>query len=57
MVLLNVCFKSLAYCCSLEKKCERRDNAMQEIGLSEKDYEKLKNKFDKELVKVLNKRK
>ena len=49
----ELCFKSLAYCCGLEKHCPMRNRAMRRIGLSPEKYRKLKNLFDKILLEVV----
>lgn len=33
-----LCFKHLAFCCSVEKKCGRRDPFLGVLGLTKKDY-------------------
>ncbi len=49
----GVCYGSLAYCCSFEKKCGYRDKVIKKIGLTRKQFLKLKGDFDKSLFKLL----
>jgi predicted metal-binding transcription factor (methanogenesis marker protein 9) len=49
----KLCFYSLSYCCGLKKQCKMRDEVMQNIGLSTEDYIKLKDLFDKNLLKII----
>ncbi len=39
-----LCFKNLAWCCSLDKKCGYRDSLLKTIGLARKDYRRYKNR-------------
>ena len=41
-VLKFLCWKSLAYCCSLERKCIHRDIALEVLGISKETYAKIK---------------
>jgi hypothetical protein len=42
LAMLRTCFGSLAYCCSLDNKCMDRDGALELLGLSTEDYERIK---------------
>ena len=42
----ELCYKSLAYCCGLEKPCYDRNKAIKELGLTKKEYKILKDNFD-----------
>ena len=41
-VLNLTCWKSLAYCCSLERNCPQRDIALEVLGISKEDFTKIK---------------
>ena len=41
-----LCFRSLAYCCGLEKKCPYRDTVLAILGISEEEYKEVKKKAD-----------
>ncbi len=40
--LASLCHGSLAYCCPLSKRCPERDRALEVLGLTPEDYERLK---------------
>lgn len=44
------CYGSLAYCCSLEKRCINRDKALELLGLTREDYRKLKEECHKRII-------
>jgi len=44
------CYGSLAYCCSLDKRCINRDRALELLGLTHEDYRKLKEEFHKRII-------
>ncbi|MHA1721532.1 MAG: zinc ribbon domain-containing protein [Candidatus Baldrarchaeia archaeon] len=44
------CYGSLAYCCSLDKRCINRDKALELLGLTHEDYQKLKEEFHKRII-------
>ena len=46
----GTCFGSLVWCCKISKLCYLRDAALVKIGLSAKEYMKLKKKLAKELL-------
>jgi len=48
------CFGSLAYCCGLEKPCDVRDGVLKKLGLTKKDFIKLKKQFDENLLELTN---
>jgi len=52
-IMKETCFGSLAYCCSLDKECDSRDNVLKKLNLSKKEFLKLKENFDRELFKIL----
>jgi len=41
-----LCFKSLAYCCGIEKKCPNRDFVLKMLGISHEEYKRMKEEFD-----------
>ncbi|MHA1754131.1 MAG: zinc ribbon domain-containing protein [Candidatus Odinarchaeia archaeon] len=45
-----LCFKGLAYCCSLEKPCSNRDLALELLGISKYEYRKIKERIDREIL-------
>jgi hypothetical protein len=45
-----LCFKSLAYCCSLEKPCSNRDLALKLLSLDKRDYIELKEELDRKFI-------
>lgn len=55
-IMQDTCFGSLSYCCGLKKKCNPRDNAMSKLAMSNTEYEKLKNKFDEDIIKLRKKK-
>ena len=55
-ILKETCFGSLSYCCGLESPCSPRDKVIKQLGLTKKEFIKLKNNFDKELFELLNKK-
>jgi hypothetical protein len=42
LAMLRTCFGSLAYCCSLDRKCVDRDGALELLGLTTEDYQRIK---------------
>ncbi|MCF2135970.1 MAG: hypothetical protein K9W43_01910 [Candidatus Thorarchaeota archaeon] len=40
--LASLCHGSLAYCCPLSKRCPERDRALEVLGLTPEDYERMK---------------
>jgi len=44
------CYGSLAYCCSLDKRCINRDRALELLGLTYEDYRKLKEEFHRKII-------
>ncbi len=40
--LASLCHGSLAYCCPLSKRCPERDRALEVLGLTPRDYERMK---------------
>jgi len=51
-IMQETCWNSISYCCSLNQECESRDNVIKKLGLTKKDFKKLKENFDKELFKL-----
>ncbi len=50
-IIKNIlCFKALAYCCSLDKPCSNRDLALEMLGLSKKTYTELKEDFERRII-------
>jgi len=41
-----LCFKSLAYCCGLQKNCIHRDIVRALLGIDDERYVEMKNKLD-----------
>ncbi|RLF38078.1 MAG: hypothetical protein DRN00_04830 [Thermoplasmata archaeon] len=48
-----LCFKSLAYCCGLEKKCPYRDTVLAILGITEEEYLEVKKKADEMFRKII----
>jgi len=46
----NVCYKNLAYCCSLLKKCPVRDKARERLGMDDEKYIEYKLRILKDLI-------
>jgi hypothetical protein len=40
--MASLCHASLAYCCPLSKRCAERDRALEILGLTQEDYQRLK---------------
>lgn len=40
--MASLCHASLAYCCPLSKRCADRDRALEILGLTQEDYQRLK---------------
>jgi len=40
--MASLCHGSLAYCCPMSKRCADRDRALEMLGLTQEDYERLK---------------
>lgn len=51
----EVCFRNLAYCCSLLKSCSRRDEAMRRLGISEDEYLQMKARILLEILRITRK--
>ena len=51
--LKDVCYHSLAYCCSLKKGCQNRDGVRSILGISEGDYNKMKLKQENGFRKLV----
>jgi hypothetical protein len=49
-ILSLTCYKSPAYCCSLEKPCVWRDSALNLLGISAKEYERMKKEFHDKIM-------
>jgi len=47
------CFKSLSYCCGLEKPCLFRDVVLFSLGMSKDDFLEFKKRCDKVLLEFL----
>jgi predicted metal-binding transcription factor (methanogenesis marker protein 9) len=47
----ETCFGSISFCC--DKDCEARNKCMKKLGLSKKDFYKLKKEFDESLYELL----
>lgn len=41
-----LCWGSIAYCCGTEKKCPFRDYVLMRLGITHREYEKLKKRWD-----------
>lgn len=52
-IMKNTCFGSLAYCCELSKPCDSRNNVLKRLGITKKDFLKLKEDFDNNLIELL----
>ncbi|MFX1362671.1 MAG: zinc ribbon domain-containing protein [Promethearchaeota archaeon] len=46
------CYGSLSYCCGLAKPCVERDLALKLLGLTKKEYRRLKNEFHEHIIKA-----
>ena len=46
----GTCFGSLVWCCKITKPCFMRDSVLEQIGLSPRDYMKLKKKLAEDLL-------
>ena len=46
-----LCWNNIAFCCSTDKNCLWRDTVLEICGLDKKDYEKLKKKIGKKLLR------
>jgi len=53
-IMEETCFGSLAFCCGREKKCPSRDEVITKLGITKRDFFKLKKQFDLDLFKVVN---
>jgi len=49
---LPVCFGSLVFCCKPSRECVLRDRALQDVGLSKKEYLALKKKLGLEFQQL-----
>lgn len=47
-----LCFKALAYCCSLDRPCANRDLALELLGVSKKSYESVKEELELKLLGI-----
>ncbi|MHA1409119.1 MAG: zinc-ribbon domain-containing protein [Candidatus Odinarchaeia archaeon] len=45
-----LCYKSLAYCCALDKPCANRDLALELLGISKSEYTELKEELDRKIL-------
>ena len=52
-IMERTCYKSIAYCCGLEKHCDVRDGVLAELGLTKKRFVELKKVFDNLIHDVL----
>jgi len=52
----ELCYKSLAYCCGLEKPCSHRDKALKALCLDKEDYKMLKEFLDNLLAVYIRKK-
>ena len=48
------CYGSLAYCCSLEKKCEIRDTVLSLLNITPEEYENIKRQTHKDFISLAN---
>ena len=51
-----LCWKNLAYCCHVSKKCGFRGTLLSSLGLSEKDYTEYKEECQKLLWRFLKRK-
>jgi hypothetical protein len=52
LAMLRTCFGSLAYCCSMDRKCVDRDGALELLGLTTDDYQRIKNNCHQTFIDV-----
>ena len=52
-IMEETCHNSLAFCCSIEKKCIVRDITLKKLGLTKKDFVALKEMFNNNLYDIL----
>lgn len=52
LAMLRTCFGSLAYCCSLDRKCVDRDGALELLGLTTEDYQRIKTNCHQTFIDV-----
>lgn len=50
------CFHSLSFCCGLRKSCSMRDKARELLGISDKEYIRLKKEFDEKIKEIASKK-
>ncbi|MHA1772247.1 MAG: hypothetical protein ACTSYL_00880 [Candidatus Thorarchaeota archaeon] len=50
--LASLCHGSLAYCCPLSKRCPERDRALEVLGLTPEDYERMKMQSHHEFLEM-----
>lgn len=50
--MASLCHASLAYCCPLSKRCADRDRALEMLGLTQEDYQRLKAESHTQFVEV-----
>ncbi|MEM2143581.1 MAG: hypothetical protein QXQ81_10030 [Candidatus Thorarchaeota archaeon] len=48
--LANLCHGSLAYCCPLTKRCPERDRALEIIGITPHDYQRMKDESHRKFM-------
>ena len=48
----TLCFKSIAFCCGPSNPCLLRNAVLDALGISMKDYLKIKKKWNKEFISV-----
>ena len=53
-IMNETCWGSLAFCCSLDKPCQSRDGVLKKLGLTKKDFIRLKKQFDENLFNLKN---
>jgi hypothetical protein len=52
LAMLRTCFGSLAYCCSLDRKCVDRDGALELLGVTTEDYQRIKTSCHQTFIDV-----
>jgi hypothetical protein len=48
--MASLCHGSLAYCCPMSKRCADRDRALEMLGLTQEDYERLKGESHSQFI-------
>ncbi len=51
-VMASLCYGSLTYCCPLSKRCVDRDRALEVLGLSPSEYERIKRECHSQFVNI-----